>query len=279
MFRYAEDRFPVLLVTTLTALDFAVYFSVDNIWLLLGWFLLSIVPKGMASAWNHNHQHVATFRSPALNRLLEVCYGLHTGMPTNMWVLHHVLGHHVNYLDQTKDESGWMRKDGTTMGEIEYSFVIALTSIPRALAVGKRHPKALRPFLIYGGGTFALALLLTYLRPAQGLFVFVLPMILTVFYTSWVTYDHHAGLHTDDPFEGSFNIMNHWFNRCTGNLGYHTAHHYKQGVHWSKLPELHERIKNRIPAQLYTQSVFDTVLPNDDPQVAAMPAGDIDPAE
>jgi len=278
VFRYAEDRLAVLLITILTAIDFVVYVSVDSVWLLLGYMLLMILPKGMVSAWNHHHQHVHTFRSTPLNRLLEVSYGLHTGMPTNMWVLHHVLGHHVNYLDQTKDESRWMRKDGTTMGEAEYGLVVGLTSIPRAIGVGRRHPKALRQFLIFGGMTFALAGLLTYLRPLAGLFVFVLPMVIIVFYTSWVTYDHHVGLHTDDPFEGSFNIMNRWFNITTGNLGYHTAHHYKQGVHWSKLPELHERIKHRIPAQLYTKSIFDKVLPDAEP-AGPLPAADADPAE
>jgi fatty acid desaturase len=104
--------------------------------------------------------------------------------------------------------------------------------------------------------------------------VFLLPMIVTHFYTAWVTYDHHAGLATDSPFEGSYNIVNRWFNRLTGNLGYHTAHHYKQGVHWSRLPELHEQIKDRIPAHCYTRSVFDAFLPNAQP----MPVADRDSA-
>jgi fatty acid desaturase len=42
----------------------------------------------------------------------------------------------------------------------------------------------------------------------------------------------------------------------TGNLGYHTAHHYKQGVHWSKLPALHEKIKDKIPDNLIKAAWF-----------------------
>ena len=41
------------------------------------------------------------------------------------------------------------------------------------------------------------------------------------------------------------------YNLLTGNLGYHTAHHHKQGLHWSRLPELHEKIKDKIPENLY----------------------------
>ena len=42
----------------------------------------------------------------------------------------------------------------------------------------------------------------------------------------------------------------------TGNLGYHTAHHYQQGLHWSKLPELHEKIRHRIPSRLIRNAKF-----------------------
>jgi fatty acid desaturase len=111
---------------------------------------------------------------------------------------------------------------------------------------------------------------LVWARPLQGAFVFALPMMGTLFFTAWVTYDHHVGLHTDNPFEGSFNIMNQWFNRLTGNLGYHTAHHYRQGVHWSRLPELHDKIKDRIPAHCFTDSLFDAFLPNPVPVSAVV---------
>lgn len=257
----------------MAVVDVAAYLLIDNPWLLTGYFLLMITPKGISSAWNHHHQHSPTFRSKPLNRLLEFIYGLHTGMPTNMWVLHHVLGHHQNYLDQTKDESGWARADGTQMGELEYTIRIALTAYPRTLAVGRRYPGARRPFLIFGTLTWATAGLLVWAQPLQGLLIYLLPMVVTIFYTSWVTYDHHAGLRTEQPLEGSYNILNAWFNRLSGNLGYHTAHHYRQGVHWSRLPALHDRIKGGIPERCYTESIFDAFLPNaepaDDLQVAA----------
>lgn len=262
MFRHREDRVPVAVFLAIAATDFAIYFSIDSPWWLLGYLLLMVLPKGIASAWNHHHQHVPTFRRTWLNRALELVYGLQTGMPTNVWVLHHVLGHHLNYLDQTRDESRWRRADGSTMGELEYTLSTVLTAYPRAFAVGRRKPKAMRPFLVFGTLTWALAIGLTVARPLAGLCVFLAPMVLSLFFTAWVTYDHHAGLATDSHFEGSFNIMNHWFNRLTGNLGYHTAHHYKQGVHWSRLPELHAEIADRIPAHCYTQSFFDRVLPD-----------------
>jgi fatty acid desaturase len=81
-------------------------------------------------------------------------------------------------------------------------------------------------------------------------------MVVSLLFTAWVTYDHHAGLATDDQFEASYNNTNPIFNLLTGNLGYHTAHHYRQGLHWSKLPELHEKIKDKIPPQLIRDAEF-----------------------
>lgn len=250
VFKYSEDRLPIGIILLLSALDFALYFLLDNtLWLVLFW-LIMIVPKSSICAWNHHHQHTSTFRFKPLNRLLEFFYALHTGVTTNLWVLHHVLGHHHNYLDQSKDESRWQRKDGSKMGEIEYSFDVAATAYYRGYQVGKCYPKIQTDFLIYTATTFMLVALMTWYRPIPALFIFVLPMIGGLLMTAWVTYEHHSGLDTQNEWEASFNNTNRLFNILTGNLGYHTAHHHKQGMHWSQLPDLHSKIKHHIPASL-----------------------------
>jgi fatty acid desaturase len=46
------------------------------------------------------------------------------------------------------------------------------------------------------------------------------------------------------------------YNMWTGNLGYHTAHHFRSGVHWSRLPALHKEIEHLIPADCYVDPGF-----------------------
>ncbi len=216
-----------------------------------------IIPKGVISAWNHHHQHCHIFKKNWLNRILEFFYALHTGVTTNLWVLHHNLGHHRNFLDQKKDESRWQRKDGSAMGEFEYTIITTLTAYTRGYQVGKNYPKQRRQFVVFSSITFLILIALTLYNPINALFLFILPMLGSLLYTSWVTYGHHIDLDTQDQFSASHNITDKWFNLLTGNLGYHTAHHYKQGVHWSKLPQLHEEIKHKIPEECFQKSVFD----------------------
>lgn len=256
LFRHKEDRWPVLIVLMLTALDFVLYFTVSNLTILFAYYVAMIIPKGIICAWNHHHQHIFTFRNTALNRGLEFAYALHTGVTTHLWRLHHVLGHHLNFLDQKKDESRWEREDGTQMGMVEYTLNVAITAYPRGYEVGKRYPKQLKPFLIYSTITFVILGALVWYKPVPAIMLFVLPMITSLIFTAYVTYDHHSGLDTENEFEASRNKLSPLYNLLTGNLGYHTAHHHKQGVHWSRLPELHEKIKDKIPEYLYKKSVI-----------------------
>jgi fatty acid desaturase len=251
VFRYQQDIIPVLLFFTYFALDLLIFFTVANIWFVLLWMLLGILPKACICAWNHHHQHVPTFNLTFMNRLLELVYAFQTGIVTNGWLLHHVLGHHQHYLDQTKDESRWKDSSGQKMNTIKYSFATAITGYPRAYFVGRLFPKHQKPFLYMSGIVIALLICFCWYNWVNTLVLFILPMWISLYITAWHTYYHHAGLETDDEFEASYNITDRLYNVFTGNLGYYTAHHMKMGLHWSKLPSFHEQVRDRIPDHLY----------------------------
>ena len=250
-FRHREDRLPIALITLSFAADVAVYASVDSVPLLLLWCVVGIIPKGAICAFNHHHQHLTVFRVPIVNRLLEVMFGLQTGIMSHGWVLHHSLGHHVNYLDQALDESRWRRDDGSPMNEIEYALVVGGTAYARVWQVARRTQRYTSTFVIMTALTLSIVAGLVLWRPLPALIVFVAPMITMLFYTAWATYTHHAGKKTTSHFVASNNILHRGYNIVTGNLGYHTAHHCKPGIHWSQLPALHAAIAHRIPADCY----------------------------
>lgn len=262
IFRYKADILPTAIITALFCADLVVYFVIDDFVVLIVWALLGLAPKACICAWNHHHQHSPTFNRVYLNRIIELIYAFHTGITTNAWVLHHNLGHHVNYLDQTKDESRWKWRDGTTMSCLPYTLRLAVTGYIDAYKVGKNYPKYQQSFLQMGVVVFLLLAVMFFMRPLQALIVFFVPMVIGYITTCWHTYYHHAGLDTDDYLEASYNIMHKWYNILTGNLGYHTAHHMKQALHWSKLPEFHATIEKDIPAELFVKPCFPfTLLP------------------
>jgi len=250
-FRFPQDRIPVAIFLTYFALDLVVFFSISQTWILVLWYLIGIYPKGLICAWNHHHQHVFTFKQSWLNRLLEIPFAFQTGICSHGWVLHHVFGHHQNYLDQTKDESRWAAQGNRRMGALEYTLVTTLTAYPRSFKVGLKHKKHLRVML--GMGFLVLLLLAAAFiyNPLNAFWVFMLPMLTSLTLTVWATFYHHSGLQTDDHFVASYNSLHPVYNLLTGNLGYHTAHHYKCGVHWSQLPQLHQQIASKIPLNLY----------------------------
>ncbi|HYH95878.1 fatty acid desaturase [Hyalangium sp.] len=253
LFRHPKDRIPVLLFVCVFALDLTVYFTARSAWLPVLWLLLGAIPKGWISAWNHHHQHVPMFRQALPNRLLEVVFGFQTGVISHAWFLHHVLGHHRNYLDQEKDEARWKRRDGTDMGEWEYSVLTTLLAYPRAFLVGLQHPRVLRLFLGMGALQLTLLGLLFWHDWYNALFVFLLPMCLSLYLSVWATYFHHVGLEVTEHTQASYNILHRGYNLMTGNLGYHTAHHARHGLHWSQLPELHAQLARDIPLTHYRQ--------------------------
>lgn len=249
-FRYREDHLPVFIIVSLFFVDLAIFFTVQRLSMVLIWSSFSLFIKLFICAWNHHHQHCPTFHQKFLNRLLEIVYTFHTGITTNVWVLHHNLGHHVNYLDQSKDESRWQRKDGTQMGFIEYTFMTAITGYYRSIMVGKKYPKYLTDLVSMGVVNLILLLVLVWINPINAIIIFIIPMILAYVGTCGTTYFHHAGLETNDPLHASHNVVHDFYNLLTGNLGYHTAHHMKQALHWSKLPEYHRTIEDKIEPSL-----------------------------
>lgn len=256
VFRQKADRLPIAIMACYFMLDLLVYFNVNNPWFVVFWFFLGIWPKGNICAWNHHHQHVLTFKSNIFNRALEVMYGFQTGVTTKMWFLHHVLGHHKNYLDQTLDESRWMNADGTTKSELGYTFEVATTAYYRLIKVGLKHRTHLYDFLMMSVFQLCLLGLLFWHNWFNALFIFLLPMVVGLTLTAWATYEHHSNLDTKNEYEGSRNILHPFYNLMTGNLGYHTAHHVRHGIHWSKLPEYHASIEHLIPEHCYSKVGF-----------------------
>lgn len=252
--RYTADRYTVIHVCLVAALQFLLWSQASPGIAALAMLPLLVLTM-MSAPIHHNHQHINVFRSPLLNRIFEVPLTMQTGIGPYSWVLHHNLGHHQNYLEQrpgtsSVDESRWTRGDGGQMGRVEYSLHLFFTHQIDIYRVGKKHPKIYRKYLLMKLPIWGTIALLFWLHPLNTLIVYLALPLGTLLHTCWVTYEHHSGLYTDDHNLASRNRSSRIYNLLSQNLGYHTAHHMRPGLHWSELPKFHEEIQSKIPETL-----------------------------
>lgn len=254
MLKYKIDIYPLLFVLLLSVVQFALYFSSIEPLLLFSIVMFLGIANGIGIAIAHNHYHNNIFKNRWLNRILEYLMLLQTGAVPYAWTLHHNKGHHKHFTDLSKEPAPWKRPDGTIMTRWEFTIKNTFKIFPECFKIAKKHPVIKKRFIIACFMSFIILAGLIAYNPINGLIVFLLPMILMLFNLIDNTYLHHVELETKDLTKASRNNLNKTMNFITLNLGYHAAHHINPSLHWSKLPELHDSIKDQIPDDLISHT-------------------------
>lgn len=256
IYRYREDILPSLVVFTIFTLQLWTFFCVDSLWavaaIMLGLLSFSAVP----GAISHNHHHVSTFTRAWMNRGYEVILFLEVGIPPYAWTLHHNLGHHRDYLDQSRDPANWQLPDGRVMSRLRYDIVGALRIYPEIWRIGRDFPALFRRFKFWGAISLLVLGVFLLLDPVKALLLFVLPMPFMYLGLLDNTYMQHSDLDTRSDYTASRNSHSRLYNLISSNLGYHTAHHIKPHLHWSRLPAFHASIAHHIPAGVQCDSLL-----------------------
>jgi fatty acid desaturase len=257
--KYKADRWPVAYVLVMFGLHIALWCFATPIVALVSTLPLAITSMFIAPI-NHHHQHLNTFRSPWVNRFYDLALALQTGVAPYGWTLHHNLGHHLNYLNQnphvSPDESAWTDREGKQMSRVTYTLDMLLRHQSDMFRVGLKYRRYLRYWLAMKLPLYVLIGAALWINPINTVLIFLIPGFIALSHTIWATYEHHAGCSTDDHLVGSFNRDNRLYNFVTGNLGFHTAHHKRPGVHWSLLPQVHDEIKHQVPDELISKNFW-----------------------
>lgn len=244
------DVVPVTAIFMVTIVQLAIFFGIhDPLVALVAVTLLFPFQLNFA-AMCHNHHHCRTFRAALANRVFEIAMFFQLGMLPYGYTLHHNLGHHGHYLDQTRDSNRWRRADGRAMSSWEFATRLCWHMYPTVWRIGREHPRLFRKFRRMAAVCGALLLAALVVHPLNAVLVFVLPLPFALLLQAQATHWQHTGLASGDPLRASRSIVDRRYNLRTLNLGYHTAHHLRPGLHWSKLPEFHATIAAAIPPEL-----------------------------
>lgn len=199
----------------------------------------------------HNHSHRRIFTSTFLNRWFARFWTFSGGWPSFFWEYSHVTVHHCNLLGN----EDWTLPKKNAEGTFEDFRRYVLVHWPWRCMIHLRRDLILRPSLrrraIRECAIFlALWSIPFWIDPIMGACLWVLPQWIA---NTWVMgsgmYVQHAGCirkSTDSPVSHSNVFMSKFFNLTMFNIGYHLEHHEYPRVHWSELPELHERLKKEL---------------------------------
>lgn len=250
IFKRSEDHRPVGLVVLFFLYQLSIFFWVDNLWLAL---LLIAVPHYVMQipivSAAHAAIHTPMFYARWPDFVLGLIYSLEVGYTRHCFKLDHVL-HHRYYLDPAKDTNSSLWH-GKVVGRFRYSFYNLFTVYPRTFGFARnKSAHVLRSYLLEVAVMLVALAVFTAIDPAKTLVVFGYAMVLGLYGTYYWSHHEHAGLLADNHLHASRNYINPFYNWLASNVGYHTAHHMKPGMHWADLPAYHEQIKDQIPPEL-----------------------------
>ncbi len=259
---YREDRRTVT-VAALNLVLLGVPYAVE---LPAGGFPPFVLTCGLLSfsSWAiiHNHIHVRTFRVGWMNTAGAMLIGLTVGHPPTGLILTHNMNHHVH----VGGSADWSRPDnaGTGWGALRllrYAVVTPLRMARgRAAAGAPRLPPALRRqlrherWLLYPLVAAALVL-----RPATFLSITLPIWIVGALVFLGVNLLQHDACDPRSEAAHSRDFTGRFINFLFFNGGYHTVHHDRPGLHWSRLPAEHRRRllgRSAIRPDLETPSIF-----------------------
>lgn len=239
--RYAEDGRSLWLLAALFTL-FAVQWSGT----LRHWTLLPVtcLLAFVACVIKHNHVHCRTFRDALWNRALDHALGLATGHATTGIITAHTVRHH----GQNQAETDWVR---ASLVDFRWNW-LNLAAFPLVVVVRMRRdrPSDLRRWRAERPALFrravaerialwsALAALLLLDWRATLAYVGV-PWLFGQWAIITINLLQHQDCDPASELAHSRDVTGRVMNWLLLNNGFHTAHHLRPALHWSRLPAFH----------------------------------------
>jgi fatty acid desaturase len=216
-------------------------------WQAALWCVVNCIVSWICAVIAHNTVHCPIFKKRELNRAMQVWISLSYGFPVSEYVPGHNLSHHKF----TQKREDVMRTSKVNTGWNLLNFMLFFAAVGPGVTAGnyrykammkKRLPQWNRQLLvelIFVWGVKGVLLLLDW---RKALLFYIVPHAFAVWGITTVNYLQHDGCDEDHQYNHSRNFMGRVFNWCTLNNGYHGMHHMRPGLHWSLLPEEHDKV-------------------------------------
>ncbi|MEL6912536.1 MAG: fatty acid desaturase [Cyanobacteria bacterium J06555_3] len=259
--KYRSDLYPLLMLVSVALIQFSVFFFCKQLKIASAVAFALLFPQLILSIAVHNQAHIAMFRGSFPNWVINILFFLETGMRVVQFQIQHNLGHHCFYLDpdRSKDPAALAEADGSTMSRWKFMVRDIFLYIPDTMRIGKPYPHLLKRWYLELAICLAIPAILLILDPLKTLIVFLTPILLSRRLFMLIVYEDHVDLSIEDAYGASHTKKHSLANLLTFNNGYHLAHHLRPSLHWSKLPQFHQKIESKItavPSQTFLNQRF-----------------------
>lgn len=258
MLRYRADR-RTLLYLAFTALLLGLNWRLGQVQPVL--YGLQLFMFFTVAVISHNHNHVSIWKSRPANLVTSYVISLFYGYPAVGWVpTHNQIHHKLNNRPGDSSRSPKLFKGNHLLALLVYPTLTSLLQTRDIQAFLKdlwRRDRsafwaAASEYVVFFGSMAAL-----FVVDWRRALVFVLvPQQVALFLIQAVNYLQHVEAQTYSEWNHSRNFVSPLLNALLFNNGYHTVHHLKPGVHWSRTRELHARHEAQIDRALLVPSLF-----------------------
>ena len=239
--RHVDDWRTIAFLVLLCLCFFIQWTGVFRSWALLSvTFILSFV----ACVAKHNHIHCRTFSNRTWNRAWEFVLGICTGQSTAAIIPVHNERHHArNHSDEDFVRSTIVnfRRNWLNLAAFPFRVVWLVHRNKSEDVAGwrERKPRLWRHLQQERAAVIIFIVVLLTINWKATLLYVALPWAFGQWGIVTINLLQHQDCDHDSEFNHSRNLTGRFVNWLFLNNGYHTAHHLRPTLHWSRLPEFH----------------------------------------
>jgi len=246
-----------------------VYIFITTIMLFIQWVWIGINPfiytcylflSVAVSVMTHNHNHLPMWQSKRLNILTGWWLTVFYGFPVFAWIPTHNKNHlrfnnregddSITYRISEKNNFLTLISYPTISGYYQQKAIFSYLKEMKAKNIEKYWVSISQYVILILW--LAIALLIDWHKAV--LFV-IIPQQVSLFSVLVFDYVQHVHANEVSEWNHSRNFTG-LLNFLLFNNGYHTIHHHKAGLHWSKVSEAHKEIEHNIDPVLLERSFW-----------------------
>lgn len=247
MLKYKADIRTLAFVAFYFALAIGTWIALPQPWYIAApLILLNCVFSFFCATIVHNTIHCPMFTNRKANQVMQVILSFTYGHPVSAYVPGHNFSHH-KYTQTDKDSirTTKARFKWNLLNQLFFFYLmsgdILKSEIRFVRRMYKEKPRWFRQYLIESILLNSVRITLLIVDWQKFLLVVLIPHQYAAWGIVGTNYWQHEGCDENHPYNHSRNFTGKVLNWFAFNNGYHGIHHMRPGLHWSLLPQFHEK--------------------------------------